>query len=90
MVPDGAPGPDLDAALAVVRHAAEGAGRDPDALGMEGRVSWDPADPDRFARQVDRWRLAGASHLTIDTMYAGLGDVHGHLDALERAWSLLH
>ncbi len=83
------PGPDLDAALDVIRAAAETAGRDPDAIGMEGRVRWDPDDPDRLVRQVERWRVAGATHLTVDTMYVGLGDVHGHLDALGRAWARL-
>src|SRR5204863_6447725 len=33
------PGPALDEAREIVRDAAEAAGRDPDALGMEGRVS---------------------------------------------------
>ena len=34
------PGPQLDEARAIVEQAAVAAGRDPAALGMEGRVSW--------------------------------------------------
>ena len=34
------PGPRLDEARAIVRRAAADAGRDPDAIGMEGRISW--------------------------------------------------
>jgi probable F420-dependent oxidoreductase len=79
------PGEDLDRALDLIRAAAEEAGRDAAALGMEGRASWSPEDPDRFARQVDRWRTAGASHLGIDTMRLGLEDVDAHLSALARA-----
>ena len=86
MVP---PGPHLDAATEVIRRAAGDAGRDPDAIGLEGRVQWDPADPDRFVRRVEKWRGAGASHLTIDTMYVGLEHVDDHIDALDRAASLL-
>lgn len=83
------PGPDLDAARATIRAAAEEAGRDPDAIGMEGRVAWQPDDPDRFVRQVERWRAAGATHLTIDTMRTGQSDVGAHLDALGRAAALV-
>jgi probable F420-dependent oxidoreductase len=38
--PQVAPGPRLDEARAIVDAAAREAGRDPSALGMEGRVSW--------------------------------------------------
>jgi probable F420-dependent oxidoreductase len=79
------PGEDLDRALQVIGAAAAEAGRDANALGMEGRAAWSAEDPDRFARQVERWRAAGASHLGIDTMRLGLQDVDAHLDALARA-----
>ena len=76
------PGPDLDHALEVLSGAAEDAGRDPSTIGMEGRVSYSPDDPDKLARAADRWREAGASHLTVDTMYRGLATVDDHLAAL--------
>ena len=76
------PGPDLDHALQVLAGAAEDAGRDPSTIGMEGRVSYSPDDPDKLARAVDRWREVGASHLTVDTMYRGLATVDDHLAAL--------
>ena len=79
------PGEDLDRARAVIAAAAEAAGRDPEALGMEGRVGWLPDDPAKFERQVGRWRDAGASHLGINTMGAGLDGVDAHLAALARA-----
>ena len=76
------PGPDLDHALEVLAGAAEDAGRDPSTIGMEGRVSYSPDDPDKLARAADRWREVGASHLTVDTMYRGLATVDDHLAAL--------
>ncbi len=79
------PGDDLDAALRTIGAAAEAAGRAADTIGMEGRVPWDPQDSDRFSRQVERWRAAGASHLSIDTMYRGLVSVDDHIRALELA-----
>ena len=82
------PGDDLDRALELVRTTAEAAGRDPSAIGMEGRATWSPDDPERFARQIERWRAAGATHLSIDTMCTGQHDVDDHLTALRRAAEL--
>jgi hypothetical protein len=55
---------------------------------MEGRASWSPDDPERFVRQVDRWRAAGATHLGIDTMRTGQDGVDDHLSALAQAAEL--
>ncbi len=79
------PGPALDAARAVVEQAATEAGRDPVALGMEGRVSWTDAGVDKLVDHLGRWRAAGASHVSINTMNASLGSVDGHLAALTAA-----
>jgi len=80
--PQVAPGPALDAARAIVDEAARVAGRDPNTLGMEGRVSWTVGGVDKLVDHVGRWRAAAASHVSINTMGAGLGSVDGHLDAL--------
>ncbi|MGH9098573.1 MAG: LLM class F420-dependent oxidoreductase [Acidimicrobiales bacterium] len=83
------PGEKLDRARSIIEASAAETGRDAAALGMEGRVTWHPGDPDLFLRQVDRWRGAGATHLGIDTMRLGLGSVDEHLGALEAAAKLL-
>ena len=83
------PGADLDAARQLVEEAALEVGRDPSTIGMEGRVSWNAADPDRFRRQVEHWREAGATHLGIDTMYQGLSGAAEHLAALESVAKIL-
>jgi probable F420-dependent oxidoreductase len=83
------PGDDLDRAIEIVAEAAHGAGRDPSTIGMEGRVTWSPTDPDRFLRQVERWRAAGATHLAIDTMRTGQATVQDHLGVLAAAADLL-
>jgi probable F420-dependent oxidoreductase len=76
------PGPQLDEARAAVERAAAEAGRNPGSLGMEGRVSWH-GDPGEVAEQARAWREAGATHLSVNTMRAGLGTVDDHLAALE-------
>jgi probable F420-dependent oxidoreductase len=76
------PGPKLDEARAIVQQAALDAGRDPSTLGMEGRVNWTDAGLEKLIDHVGRWRDAGATHLSINTMNAGLGSVDRHLEVL--------
>src|SRR6516164_4290722 len=75
------PGPGLDYARGQVERAAAAAGRDADSLGMEGRVSW-ADDPDKVAADIAAWKAAGATHLSVSTMGAGLATVEDHLAAL--------
>jgi probable F420-dependent oxidoreductase len=79
------PGPRLDEARAVVEDAARQAGRDPARIGLEGRVSWGEGGAGRLVDHAGRWRDAGATHLSVNTMRAGLGSVDGHLAALSAA-----
>lgn len=80
--PQHAPGPKLDEARAIVERAAAEAGRDPKAIGMEGRVSLGAGGAEKLAEQARRWRDTGATHLTVNTMGAGLASVEAHLAAL--------
>jgi probable F420-dependent oxidoreductase len=81
--PQVSPGPELGKAREIVDAAAREAGRDPAQLGMEGRVSW-RGDAGKLAEQAGRWREAGATHLAVNTMGAGLASLGDHLRALER------
>jgi probable F420-dependent oxidoreductase len=83
--PQASPGPKLDWARDIVEKAAIEAGRDPAALGMEGRVSWKPGEAQKLVDQVGNWRDAGATHLSINTMGSGLESVDAHLAALHEA-----
>jgi probable F420-dependent oxidoreductase len=79
--PQVSPGPELDEALAVIAEAASEAGRDPATIGMEGRVNW-RGDIDRLSERLGQWQRAGATHVSVNTMGAGLGTVDEHLSAL--------
>ena len=77
-----APGPKLDDAKALVEQAALDAGRDPATLGMQGQVTWGARGLDGVVDHVGRWRDAGATHVSINTMSAGFTSVDQHVDAL--------
>lgn len=65
-------------------QAASDAGRDPASLGMDGRVAWS-RDSDELATSLRSWADAGATHVSINTMGAGLKTVDDHLHALVAA-----
>jgi len=73
------PGPELDEACDIVAQSATAAGRDP--VAMEGRVTW-RGDRDQLAEEIAAWRAAGATHVTVNTMRAGLRTVDEHLAVL--------
>jgi probable F420-dependent oxidoreductase len=79
------PGPHLDAARAAVDAGARSAGRDPSSILVEGRVNWTEHGVEKLVDHAGRWQAAGASHLSVNTMRAGLGSVDAHLAVLERA-----
>jgi len=76
------PGPDLAEAMATVHGAAREAGRDPALIGMEGRVNVGGEDPESTAERVAAWREAGATHVSLNTMGAGLASIEDHISAL--------
>ena len=82
--PQMAPGPQLDQARRIVAEAAAESGRDPASLGMEGRLRWQE-DRDKLAAAMRKWQDAGATHLSVNTMGAGLKTVDDHLAALATA-----
>jgi probable F420-dependent oxidoreductase len=75
------PGPRLDEARGVVEQAAVEAGRDPGSIGMEGRVAW-RGDAGVVTDELAGWAAAGASHVSVNTMGAGLKTVDDHLAVL--------
>jgi probable F420-dependent oxidoreductase len=82
-LPQVPPGPELEQARALVHESAVEAGRDPAAIGCEGRITW-RGDLDAAVAAAAAWRAAGATHLGVNTMGAGLSTVDDHLTALGR------
>ena len=69
--------------IAEMREQARKSGRDPSAIGIEGRLSIAGGDPDSWGRDAAAWAEAGATHLSINTMRAGLDGPDAHIKAIE-------
>jgi probable F420-dependent oxidoreductase len=79
------PGHGFEAAWASVRAAAIDAGRDPDALGLEGHVHVPAGSEARTSERVARWRDAGADAVALNPLRDDAAWPAGHLDLLLRA-----
>lgn len=67
-----------------IRTSAEKAGRDQDAIGIEASVALRDGAPDRWVEDVEVRRALGVTHLSVNTMGAGLTSPEGHIDAIRR------
>ena len=65
------------------RYLSE-AGRDPVGFGLEPRLHWGNGDLDALGRTLEGWRAAGATHVSLNTMGAGLRTAATHLAAVRR------
>ena len=70
-------------ALASIHDAARAAGRDPDSIGVEGRLRAAADHGNRWRTDAERWRDFGATHLTVHTMDDGLAGPDAHLARLQ-------
>jgi probable F420-dependent oxidoreductase len=78
------PGAGLESALLEVRAAAAAAGRNPDAIGLEGLVVAPPDQEARVPDRLARWRDAGAGAVAIGTLRSGNRWPDQHLEMLLR------
>jgi probable F420-dependent oxidoreductase len=76
------PGGGLSDALEIIAVAAREVGRDPATIAFEGRVNYTTDDHELMVSHAERWREAGASHISLNTMGAGLVGVEAHINAI--------
>ena len=67
-----------------MREQAAAAGRGPDDIGVESWVSIRDSSEDEWKRTAEAWRELGATHLSVNTMNAGLESPQAHIEAIER------
>jgi probable F420-dependent oxidoreductase len=77
------------ATLAKIRGWLEAAGRDPAKFGIDARVQTSRGTPDDWRKAAEEWRALGATHLSVNTMDAGLVGPDAHLGRLRQALAAL-
>ncbi|MER3438182.1 MAG: LLM class F420-dependent oxidoreductase [Chloroflexota bacterium] len=65
------------------QYVAE-AGRPGDAVGIDARLDLRAVPEAEWSEEVARWQEAGATHLSVNTMGAGLATPRDHIVAIER------
>lgn len=73
------------ATLEKIRGWRAEAGLDPAAFGIDARVNTATGSPDDWGQEAKEWRALGATHLTINTMNAGLKGPDAHVERLRQA-----
>ncbi|MGI9148681.1 MAG: LLM class F420-dependent oxidoreductase [Chloroflexota bacterium] len=73
------------ATLEKMRGWRKDAGKDPADFGIEARLNANSGSPDDWHAAVEEWRHLGATHLSINTMGAGLQSPDAHVERLRQA-----
>ncbi len=79
---------DAQRAIGIVEQALTDNGRPRSNFGIEGRFSYGRGQLDEWRKSLEAWRDAGASHVSFNTMGAGLTTPQAHIDAI-RAFAKL-
>jgi probable F420-dependent oxidoreductase len=79
----------LEDSLEIIRESAAEVGRDLSRFQFEGRVEYGTRDPAKMAEHARRWQEAGATHVSVNTMHAGLKTVDEHIGALRELAEVL-
>jgi probable F420-dependent oxidoreductase len=93
-IPRWPPNDRLRQSIETVRQFAREAQRDPNAIGIEGRINYGSGDESTWSQELKAWQAVGATHLDLNTMGAGLRTPQQHIEAIGRfkafADGLLH
>ena len=76
------------AAIEKVRSYAREAGRDPEKIGIEGRISHGAGSEEAWRAELQAWKSLGATHSSFNTMKANLPSPRAHIEAIRRFHAL--
>jgi probable F420-dependent oxidoreductase len=82
--PLGPPDDRMREAVERFRGYVEEAGRAPESVGMEARVDVGRAPQEEWIAQTEAWRSLGATHISVNTMNAGLRSPQEHVETIQR------
>jgi probable F420-dependent oxidoreductase len=78
------PGDDAKATVERLNVFAQEAGRDAADIGMEPRINLADGNPEFWQDQVRQWQDMGATHVSVNTMRAGLDSPQDHINAIQQ------
>ena len=78
------PGDDAKATVERLREFASEAERDAAMIGMEPRINLSDGNPEFWQGQVRAWQELGATHVSVNTMRAGLNSPQDHINAIQQ------
>jgi alkanesulfonate monooxygenase SsuD/methylene tetrahydromethanopterin reductase-like flavin-dependent oxidoreductase (luciferase family) len=78
------PGPEAKEVLDRVRDYMRAAGRDPASLGLHVTINAPGSPPDDWAASASAWRDLGLTHVSFNTMGAGLATPRDHIEAIRK------
>lgn len=76
------------AAIEKVRNYAREAGRAPERIGIEGRISHGAGSEQAWRKELQAWQSIGASHVSFNTMKANLDSPAAHIEAIRRFYAV--
>ena len=71
-------------AIARMHDYAKEAGRDPAAIGIEGRINVAGQGPEEWMAEAKGWEELGATHLTVGTGAVRLNSPDEYIEAIRR------
>jgi probable F420-dependent oxidoreductase len=71
-------------AVKCLRGYVEEAGRDPNSVGIETRLDVGRIPQEEWIAQTEAWRSLGATHISVNTMNAGLHSPQEHMESIRR------
>ena len=74
---------DAKKSLQRITEFLEAAGRDWSEIGLEPRLNYADGKPDRWQKTMSEWEAIDATHISINTMRAGLNTAEEHIKAIQ-------
>ena len=78
------PGDDAKFTIERLQTFLSEVGRESSSMGMEPRINLADGNPEIWQAHADAWQSMGATHVSINTMRAGLNSPQDHIDAIQK------
>ena len=78
------PGDDAKFTIERLQTFLSEVGRESSSMGMEPRINLADGNPEIWQAHANAWQSMGATHVSINTMRAGLNSPQDHIDAIQK------